>query len=63
MEEIPADPFSDEALKYRKTDDDFILYSVGLNFVDDGGVPGKTKKGKNKTWTDNGDAVFWPVME
>ena len=54
---LPLDPFSDQPLVYRKTGDDFILYSVGLDFDDDGGVQGE------KLWAEEGDAVFWPVAE
>jgi hypothetical protein len=48
----------DKPLVYKKTDDNFILYSVGPNFTDDGGEPGKGKSGRIKNWTDNGDTVF-----
>ncbi len=63
LNELPMDPFSDKPLVYRKTDDGFTLYSVGLNFIDDGGKLGKDKKGKVKLWADNGDAVFWPALK
>lgn len=59
LAEIPIDPFSGELIKYKKTDGDFILYSFGLNMIDDGGVKGKDKSGKTKDWADNGDTVFW----
>jgi hypothetical protein len=40
---LPADVTTGEPYKYRRTDDGrFILYSVGWNQKDDGGVPGKT---------------------
>ena len=58
---IPMDPFSDKPLVYKKTDDGFRLYSVGLNFTDDGGVPGTDKNGKPRQWGENGDEIFWPV--
>jgi predicted nucleotidyltransferase len=61
LKEVPIDPFSDEPLVYRKTDDGFTLYSVGYNFTDDGGVPGTNSIGKPRRWGVNGDAVFWPV--
>jgi hypothetical protein len=39
----PNDVITGEPYRYRRTDDDnFILYSVGWNEKDDGGVPGKT---------------------
>jgi hypothetical protein len=64
---MPIDPFSDKPLIYKKTDEGFTLYSVGLNFTDDGGVPAEyesEKRNKNpqaRKWGNNGDAVFWPV--
>ena len=39
----PNDVITGQPYKYRRTDDgQFILYSVGWNEKDDGGVPGKT---------------------
>ncbi|MHC4104307.1 MAG: DUF1700 domain-containing protein [Planctomycetota bacterium] len=63
LKELPMDPYSDKPLVYKKTDDNFILYSVGPNFTDDGGEPGKDKSGRIKNWTDNSDTVFWPLPE
>jgi hypothetical protein len=40
---LPNDVITGESYKYRRTDDGrFVLYSVGWNEKDDGGVPGKT---------------------
>jgi len=61
LRQLPMDSFSDKPLVYRKTDDDFILYSVGSNFTDEGGQYSRNSKGQIKNWLDNGDAVFWPV--
>ena len=61
LKELPMDSFSDKPLVYKKTDDNFILYSVGHNFKDDDGVSGKDSKGRAKPWRDNGDTVFWPL--
>ena len=61
LKQLPIDSFADKPLSYRKTDDDFILYSVGPNFTDDGGQYSRDSKGRIKNWLDNGDAVFWPV--
>ncbi len=63
IKEIPVDPFSDKPLVYKKTDDNFILYSVGLNFKDDGGQISRDDKGRAKLWAEEGDAVFWPVQK
>ena len=63
MKELPIDTYSDKPLVYKKTEDDFILYSVGHNFIDDGGVPGTGRDGKVRSWAANGDEIFWPVSE
>jgi hypothetical protein len=63
LKELPVDTFSDKLLVYKQTGDDFVLYSFGTNCVDDGGKPGRDNKGNVKMWKDEGDAVFWPVLE
>jgi hypothetical protein len=63
INEIPIDPFSDKPLVYRKTDEGFTLYSVGLDFKDDGGILGTNDEGQKTIWTDEGDAVFWPIQD
>ncbi len=43
MSRLPNDVITGQPYKYRRTSDgQFILYSVGWNEKDDGGVPGKT---------------------
>jgi len=61
LKELPMDPFSDKPLIYRKIDDGFTLYSVGHDSTDDGGTPGKNRKGRPNNWAQTGDAVFWPI--
>jgi hypothetical protein len=63
LNELPMDPYSNQPLVYKRTDDDFVLYSVGPNFIDDGGESGKDKKGKVRLWADEGDWVFWPARK
>lgn len=63
LKELPMDVFSDKPLVYKKTDDNFILYSVGFNFNDDDGEYSKDRSGNIRTWGDNGDTVFWPVIK
>ncbi|HBG25879.1 MAG: hypothetical protein A2Y10_17875 [Planctomycetes bacterium GWF2_41_51] len=60
---VPIDPFSDKPIVYKKrNNDNFALYSVGLDFDDDGGKMEISKDGKPDMWnTKDGDAVFWPV--
>lgn len=61
MEKLPMDPFSDKPLVYRKKGDDFILYSVGYNFTDDGGKWGLDDLKRKRRWSRNGDSLFWPI--
>lgn len=43
ISQLPNDVITGEPLKYRRTDDgQFVLYSVGWNAKDDGGISGKT---------------------
>ncbi len=53
---LPQDSYSDGPLIYRRTDDGFILYSLGADFDDDGGTPSRWGEGEK-----GGDQVFWPV--
>lgn len=63
LKRLPADPYSGKPLVYKKTDANFILYSLGLNFKDDDGQVFKDDKGKIKKWAEEGDWVFWPVLD
>jgi len=58
LEQLPMDPYSDGSLMYKRQGSDFILYSFGADFDDDGGV--------HSRWGDSqqgGDYVFWPVQK
>ncbi|MFB0555181.1 MAG: hypothetical protein ACETWQ_17875 [Phycisphaerae bacterium] len=66
LKQLPTDPYSDKPLVYKKTDDDFALYSVGENFRDDAGeVVRYSRTGEIAKWGFQkfGDAVFWPVQK
>ena len=58
---LPVDPFSKKPFVYRREGESFILYSCGPNYEDDNGKEGRDRKGKFQLWSDEGDAVFWPV--
>jgi hypothetical protein len=62
LDELPMDLYSDKPLVYKKTDDDFILYSVGPNFANDNGEVAMFR-GKPHKWgtSEAGDIIFWPV--
>jgi hypothetical protein len=65
LKKLPMDPYSGKPLVYKRTKvavllyskDNFLLYSFGGDFDDDGGVP--SKWGEDK---EGGDQVFWPVQ-
>jgi len=61
LKEMPNDPYSDGPLVYKKTDESFILYSLGENLSDDGGQVARRDDGRIKKWASEGDWVFWPV--
>ncbi len=64
LKELPLDPYSDKPLVYEKTDDGFILYSVGPNFKDDNGEVA-IERGRPRRWgtSEAGDIVFWPLIK
>jgi hypothetical protein len=50
-EKVPHDIIGGQSLKYHRTaDGQFVLYSVGWNEKDDGGVPGKTIADGDWVW-------------
>jgi hypothetical protein len=53
---LPIDYADRKTLRYRRTGDTYILYSVGVNGVDDGGKAGR----RYPIWVDseNPDTVF-----
>ena len=55
---MPFDFYRSGPLTYRKTEDSFILYSLGQDRDDDGGTPSKWG-----TPPEGGDQVFWPVQK
>ena len=68
LNKLPFDPFSGKSLIYKKTKNNFLLYSVGQNFIDDGGEVIKYLVRDEvyiyKWGLDyKGDAVFWPVQD
>ncbi len=56
IEAVPDDPYGDGQIIYKQTDNGFLLYSLGVDFDDDGGKPYKSTEGKM-----DGDDIFWPV--
>jgi hypothetical protein len=63
LESMPIDPFSGRPLVYKKTEDDFILYSVGEDFKDDGGEIFRDDRGRLRMWAATGDWVLWPLFD
>lgn len=65
LKQLPKDPYSDGALRYERRDNNFILYSVGADFEDDGGTedPEHIWGDRGMHEENDGDHVFWPVED
>ncbi len=48
---LPADPFDDRLMKFKRTDQGIVIYSVGPDMVDDGGSPFDSNR-------QTGDVIF-----
>lgn len=58
LQSIPMDPYSNGPLVYKLTEDNFKLYSVGGDFLDDNGaIKVETKEAPRR------DILFWPVKK
>ncbi len=53
LKAVPVDLYDEQPLRYERMGDDYLLYSVGEDMVDDGGVPLEGPPGKQL-----GDVVF-----
>ncbi len=53
---LPIDYADHRPLRYRRKDDDYVLYSIGTNGLDDGGRSSNAKR--RRDYEGNGDAVF-----
>ena len=54
---LPLDPFTGKDYLYRKENGGFVVYSVGENLVDDGGVDRFSAEGRETGSTD----IVWGV--
>ena len=54
LTEVPPDPFDGEPLRYARTDEGYVLYSIGEDGEDDGG------KERIDGPTEEGDIIIWP---
>jgi hypothetical protein len=59
---IPRDPADGQPLRYRlRPDGTFLLYSIGLDGVDNGGDPSPTDtKTRSFSWPQRGRDLVWP---
>ncbi len=55
LDEVPADPFDGEPMRYLLTGDAAVVYSVGANLTDDGGVSAKYSGGSRECQTCDDD--------
>jgi hypothetical protein len=63
LPEIPLDPFDDQPIRYRQSEDGFAVYSVGDNLVDDGGTVWRHSIVNIEYWSDVMYAVTYPLRE
>jgi predicted small secreted protein len=63
LKQMPIDPFSNKPMIYKKADNNFILYSKGEDFIDNGGERKNMDSEPYHIWSETGDAVFWPVKQ
>jgi hypothetical protein len=62
IQKLPTDVIGGQPLRYRrKSSGDFLLYSIGWNELDDGGVSVRSENGSVEI--DKGDWVWDPVQE
>ena len=59
LNKLPDDPYSAGALIYERRGGDFILYSIGEDFEDSGGI--ENPDNEWGTAEAGGDRVFWPL--
>jgi len=59
LAEVPADPFTGKPLMYAREGDGFLLYSIGLNGADDGGLAETEEQGKKLN--PGTDDIAWRV--
>jgi hypothetical protein len=61
---LPMDRYSGQPMKYMLRDGAPVLYSVGVNKIDDGGVPGGDRTRRNPDGSEtipDGDWILWPA--
>jgi hypothetical protein len=59
LRQLPDDPYSAGILRYERRGEDFVLYSVGADFENNGG-----NENPKEPWGEDengGDRVFWPL--
>lgn len=49
LKEVHIDPFDGKPLKYKRTEPGYMVYSIGMDCVDDGGKPRDRNSSKNKS--------------
>lgn len=58
---MPRDYYSPGTFGYKRTEDEFTLYSRGEDMKDDDGKPAVNEKGDLKKYGTHGDWIYWPI--
>lgn len=59
VQSLPFDIIDGNPLRYRKTDDAFVLYSIGINQIDEGGTLGEDEKERRRHWRSDQSDWVW----
>ena len=59
LKALPDDHYAEGPLRYERRGDDFVLYSVGTDFEDNGGV--RDSNPWDRQGVTRGDRVYWPL--
>jgi hypothetical protein len=62
IDKVPVDPYDNSPLRYQKTGDQFLLYSISDNLTDDHGDIDYTNTLRNKPF-ERGNDIVWPLPE
>ncbi len=57
LDQVPLDPFTSQPLEYARDGEGFLIYSVGLDGADDGGLTETEEAGKKVN--PNTDDIAW----
>jgi hypothetical protein len=58
LESVPLDPYDAKPLRYRRLERGYVVYSIGSNMVDDGGIEKVVAPGRLRSRVPDDDIMF-----